>query len=115
MPLSVPSADELKAIARANHIELRPDELAALENMIPAQIENLDQIDAQLATPSDSVTRYRDRIVGSRPYPKDDPFNAIVARCSVKGASSGPLKGKRVGVKDSVCVAGIPASGGSAG
>src|SRR5262249_11135779 len=34
-------------------------------------------------------------------------------RCSVRGASSGLLKGKRVGVKDSVCVAGIPASGGS--
>ena len=59
------------------------------------------------------MTRYRDRKAGVRPSPKDDPLNAIVTRCSVKGAASGPLKGKRVGVKDSVCVAGIPASGGS--
>lgn len=113
MALPVPSAAELKAIARANHIELRPEELAALEDMMPAQMAILDQIDAEAATPNDSVTRYRERKAGARPSPKDDPFNAIVTRCSVKGASSGPLKGKRIGVKDSVSVAGIPASGGS--
>jgi amidase len=113
MALLVPSADELKAIARANHIELRSDELAALEAMMPAQMDILDQIDAQVAPQCDSVTRYRERRVGSRPSPKDDPFNAIVMRCSVKGALSGALKGKRIGVKDSVSVAGIPASGGS--
>src|SRR5713101_4590908 len=113
MALPVPSAEELKAIARANHIELRQDEVDVLESMMPAQMAILDQIDALAATPSDSVTRYRDRKAGARPSPQDDPLNAIVTRCSVKGASSGPLKGKRVGVKDSVSVAGIPASGGS--
>src|SRR6266852_216523 len=113
MALPVPSAEELKAIARDNHIELTPDELDALESMMPAQMAILDQIDALAATPNESVTRYRDRKAGVRPSPKDDPLNAIVTRCSVKGASSGPLKGKRVGVKDSVSVAGIPASGGS--
>jgi amidase len=113
MALPVPSAEELKAIARANHIELTPEELAALERMMPEQMAILDQIDAEIATPNDSVTRYRDRVAGARPSRKDDPFNAIVTRCSVKGASSGPLKGKRIGVKDSVSVAGIPASGGS--
>jgi amidase len=113
MALSVPTAEELKAIARANHIELTSEEVAALESMMPAQMAILDQIDAEVATPVDSVTRYRDRKVGSRPTSKDDPLNAIVTRCSVRGAASGPLKGKRIGVKDSVSVAGIPASGGS--
>ena len=106
MALPVPSAEELKKIARENHIELRPEELDALESMMPAQMAILDQIDALAATPSESVARYRDRKAGTRPSPKDDPLNAIVTRCSVKGASSGPLKGKRVAVKDSVSVAG---------
>ena len=113
MALPVPSAEELKKIARENHIELRADELDALESMMPAQMAILDQIDALAATPNESVTRYRDRKAGVRPSPKDDPLNAIVTRCNVKGASSGLLKGKRVAVKDSVSVAGIPASGGS--
>ena len=34
-------------------------------------------------------------------------------KISVKGAASGKLKGKRIGVKDSVAVAGIPICGGS--
>jgi amidase len=113
MAFQTPSADELKRIARANHIELTAAELTALEHMMPGQMKILEQLDALAPTPQDSVTRYRDRKAGVRPSPKDDPLNAIVTRCSVKGAVSGPLKGKRVGVKDSVCVAGIPASGGS--
>jgi amidase len=113
MAFEVPSAEELKRIARANHIELTAGEVAALERMMPAQMAILEQIDAIAEAPQDSATRYRDRKAGERPSAKDDPLNAIVTRCVVKGAANGPLKGKRVGVKDSVCVAGIPASGGS--
>src|SRR5208337_4050553 len=113
MAFQVPGAEELKRIARANHIELTARELAALESMMPGQIAILERIDAIAVEPQDSVTRYRDRQAGVRPSPKDDPLNAIVTRCAVKGAAAGPLRGKRVGVKDSVCVAGIPASGGS--
>jgi amidase len=113
MAFQLPSAEELRRIARANHLELTAGELAAIEAMIPGQMAILEQIDAIASAPQESVTRYRDRTVGVRPSPKDDPLNAIVTRCSVKGAAGGLLKGKRVGVKDSVCVAGIPASGGS--
>jgi amidase len=113
MAFEVPSADELKRIARANHIELTAEELAALQGMMPGQMEIIEELSTLTEAPQDSVTRYRDRKADVRPAPKDDPLNAIVTRCSVKGAASGPLKGKRVGVKDSVCVAGIPASGGS--
>jgi amidase len=113
MAFEAPTAEEVKRIARDHHLDLTADELAALQGMMRGQMALIEQIDA-LATPTqDSVTRYRDRKVGERPSPKDDPLNAIVTRCSVKGAASGPLKGKRVGVKDSVSVAGIPASGGS--
>jgi amidase len=113
MGFEAPTAEELKRIARNNHIELTPAELAALQGMMLGQMAIIEQIDAITTTPQGSASRYRDRKVGERPSPKDDPLNAIVVRCSVKGAPSGPLKGKRVGVKDSVCVAGIPASGGS--
>ena len=113
MAFEVPTAEELKRIARANHIELTSEELAALQGMMPGQMAIFEKIDAIDIAPQESVTRYRDRKAGVRPSPKDDPLNAIVTRCVVKGAASGPLKGKRVGVKDSVCVAGIPASGGS--
>jgi len=51
MAFQVPSADELKRIARANHIELTAGELAALESMMPGQMAILEQIDALAIAP----------------------------------------------------------------
>lgn len=50
---------------------------------------------------------------GYRPSREDNPYNAWHWRTDIKGASSGPLNGVRIGVKDSFCVAGIPMTGGS--
>ena len=52
--------------------------------------------------------KYRDRDPGVRPSRQEDPFNAIVRRCTLKGAASGKLAGKRFGLKNNICVAGMP-------
>ncbi|HEY3240034.1 MAG TPA: amidase family protein [Acidimicrobiia bacterium] len=50
----------------------------------------------------------------STPADRDsDPLNAVRRWCQVLGRSTGPLAGRRVGVKDSISVAGIPMSCGS--
>jgi amidase len=55
-------------------------------------------------------------------YPREDvrapgleenPFNAWYWKCSIKGKADGPLRGKRVVVKDNICVAGVPMMNGS--
>lgn len=51
---------------------------------------------------------------GRRPRDGEDPYNAVVRWCSVRPErAEGPLAGWRVGVKDSVAVAGIPLTCGS--
>jgi amidase len=115
MALKSPDRNEINRIASLNKLELSADELDALERIIPAQLNVLERLDAITAEPRmDSGARYPDRTVLGRPDEKNDPLNAIVMRCIVKGASAGKLKGMRIGLKDSVCVAGIPATGGSA-
>jgi amidase len=57
--------------------------------------------------------KYTERERGRRPQPAGDPLNAILRRCSIKGARSGKLAGKRVGIKDCFAVAGIPMTCGS--
>lgn len=114
MALTAPTLEQIKRIAEHNHLRLSADELNTLGAIMRAQIEVLERIDATTPAPLDSSARYPDRKVLSKPDRKEDPLNAIVMRCIVKGASSGKLKGKRIGLKDSVCVAGIPATGGSA-
>lgn len=113
MALIPPTENEVREFARVHRLELTDGEARSLSGMIGTLVPAFDSIDALPAPKNESVTRYRDRQAGERPSRADDPLNAIVRRCRVRGAASGKLAGKRIGLKDSVCVAGIPASGGS--
>jgi amidase len=106
MALRRPSVEDLQRLAAANHFELSPEEVDAYQALLPdmfAALDALDQAPGQLPP-----LTYRERDPGNRPGRQEDPLNAIVRRCSVKGATSGKLAGKRIGVKDNVCIAGVP-------
>lgn len=49
----------------------------------------------------------------SFPKKKDNPHNAWYVRTSLKGAASGPLKGRTVAIKDVIYVAGVPMMNGA--
>ena len=106
MALRKPTGDDLRRLAEANNFELSVEEVEAFQSMMPGMFASLDELDQK---PSNlPAIAYRDRDPGTRPSPQDDPLNAIVRRCSVKGALSGKLAGKRLGIKDNVCIAGVP-------
>ena len=113
MAIEQPRKEDLKRIANENHFQLSDAEADAIGAMLPPIIAFLDRIDQTLIEPSPSVQRYRERDAGRHPTRAEDPLNAVVRKICVKGAASGKLKGKRIGVKDSVSIAGIPISGGS--
>ncbi len=113
MSIEPPKKEDLKRIANDSYFELSDSEADAIVATLPPIIAFLDRIDQMPIEHSPSVQRYRDRDAGRRPTPQEDPLNAVVRKIRVTGASSGKLKGKRIGVKDSVSVAGIPISGGS--
>lgn len=113
MSVKPPTAEEIRELARESHMELSASELDALVRAVGAQIPVLERVDTLAADIPPSVTRYPKRDAGAPMNRKDDPLNAVVRKCHIAGAPSGKLKGKRVGLKDSVCVAGIPVSGGS--
>ena len=73
-----------------------------------ASYERLDQ----LVEPAPEV-RYP-RSGGYRPEPEENPLNAWYWRCGIKAAQEGPLSGKRIAMKDNVCVAGVPMMNGTA-
>ena len=50
---------------------------------------------------------------GRRARPEENPYNAWYWLTDIKGASSGPLAGERVGIKDTVSVAGVPMMNGA--
>lgn len=111
MPVRPPSPDELMAAARAHHFEPSDDELKAYARYIEKSLAAFDRLD-QLIEPKLPVAY--PRATGYRPGPEENPYGAWTWKCSISGATEGPLSGKRVAVKDNVAIAGTPMMNGSA-
>jgi len=106
MALRRPSAEDLRRLAAAHHFEVTSEEVDAYLSLLPDIFASLE-VFAQAPSNLPPIT-YRDRDPGRRPSRQEDPLNAIVRRCSVKGAKTGKLAGKKIGIKDNVCIAGVP-------
>jgi amidase len=53
------------------------------------------------------------RTPGTRPSPSENPLGAWAVKSEVRGAPYGPLAGKRIVLKDNICLAGVPMMNGS--
>lgn len=106
MAIRLPTGEDLQRLARANYFELSQEELSVFQELLPDLFANYDKLE-QTPAPYEPL-KYRDRDPGYRPSREEDPFNAILRRYSLKGASSGKLAGKRIGLKNNICVAGLP-------
>src|SRR5579875_2732466 len=48
------------------------------------------------------------RTPGRRPLPEENPYNAWYVKVEIQGAPSGKLAGKKIALKDNICLAGVP-------
>ena len=110
MALEGPSLETLAELAARYGLELSREDLVFYGRLIEATLPSLRRLD-QLPEPRPPV-RYP-RTPGWRPGPDENPLNAWYWRCSIEGAREGPLAGKRVAIKDSACVAGVPMMNGA--
>jgi len=106
--LRKPPLPELARIAKFYNLDLRRDDLTSFRNLMDGVLASY--VD-QFTDPTLKVKYPRD--AGFRPPASDNRLNAWYWRCSLKGAMSGPLAGKKIAIKDNVCVAGIPMMNGS--
>src|SRR3954462_5129722 len=107
--LRPPTVDDLRRAAAYDGFELGP-EAEAFAGFAAGLLRLLDEVEdlPELQLP----VRYP-RDPGRRPTPEEDPVNAFVRICEIRGSESGALAGKRVAVKDSIAVAGGPLTNGS--
>ena len=110
MTLRRPSNADLYEIGERYHLNLTEDELDVMAELVGAVMDGYDELE-QYPDPTREVIPAV-RVPGARPSPEQDPCNGVVLTCSVKtaGAAKGPLAGKSIGIKDTVCIAGIPMS-----
>src|SRR5690606_28239957 len=104
------SPRELRRLARDLGFPI--DEATACE-YVELLAGNLAAYDVLAALPDELPPVRHPRTPGARPPPEENPLNAWYVRTRIAGAADGPLAGKRVAVKDNVCVAGVPMMNGS--
>lgn len=106
----VPSEQEIARHARDVGLSLDGDDLRLLSQWLQQGLDALEELED---IPEDSVPlAHPHRDPGRRPEPGEDPYNAFVRFCEVRGAESGRLAGKRIAVKDCIAVAGVPQTDG---
>ncbi|HEV7535693.1 MAG TPA: amidase [Acidimicrobiia bacterium] len=112
MPVDPPTIGQLAEIAESFGLALSDEDLASFRGLILPLLGAYEVVEG-MAEPTPLAPKYA-RTAGYRPDPSDNPYNAWYWRCEIAGAADGPLAGKRVAVKDNVCVAGVPMMNGSA-
>jgi len=105
-----PNIEQLKKIAEGFELRLDEEEARSYVGLIEGTLASHRRLD-QLTEPQLPV-KYP-RAGGYRPEPEENLLNAWYWRCSIKGAEDGPLSGKRIAIKDNVCVAGVPMMNGT--
>jgi amidase len=91
---------------------LNPSDADAVSfhGLMQGQLDAYDLVDDMVA-PLPEV-KYP-RTPGVRPQPEDNPYGAWAVKTRIQGARRGKLTGKRVAIKDNVCVAGVPMMNGA--
>lgn len=110
MPVRPPSISQLLQIAGNFGMTLTPEDASSFQRLMAGSIASYNRLD-QLPEPKLPV-KYP-RTPGYRPGAEENPWNAWYWKTNIKGAQTGLLAGKKVAVKDNICVAGVPMMNGS--
>jgi amidase len=109
--VKAPTLDQLRDVAADLGMSFSEEDLAAhLAALLPniAAYNIIDRLPDELPT-----VKYP-RLPGRRPLPEENKHNAWYIKTTIEGAPSGKLKGKKVVLKDNICLAGVPMMNGAA-
>ena len=105
-----PTLEQLKHIVGKLHMSMSDREIGEYLDVLEGTMQAYDRVD-QLPDYLPEV-RYP-RTPGTRPSAAENPLGAWYVKSEVKGAPYGPLAGKRVVLKDNICLAGVPMMNGA--
>ena len=110
MPVRPPTVRQLQEIAGSFGMTLTSEDAASFRGLMLGSIASYDRLD-ELSEPKLPV-KYP-RAAGYRPGAEENPWNAWYWKTDIHGTDSGVLAGKKVAIKDNICVAGVPMMNGS--
>jgi amidase len=105
-----PTLEQMHDIVSSLHMSMSQGEVAEYLDVLEGTFKAYDRLN-QLPDYLPPV-RYP-RTPGYRPGANENPLNAWAVKTEVRGATHGPLAGKRVVLKDNICLAGVPMMNGA--
>ena len=105
-----PTVDQLRESAEELGMSPSADYLEAVSRIVGPLVEAYQALDS---IPDNFPEVRYPRTPGYRPQGEENPHNAWYMKTSIKGAEGGKLAGRRVAIKDNVCVAGVPMMNGA--
>ena len=110
MAIKRPSLTEMRELAERLQFSMTDGELERYLEIMEPYLKGYGRLDAL----PDFLPQVRyPRAPGYRPGADENLLNAWYYKTEIQGAGSGPLAGRRIAVKDTVCVAGVPMMCGS--
>ncbi|HVO16886.1 MAG TPA: amidase, partial [Alphaproteobacteria bacterium] len=110
MAFALPTAVQLKDIAAELGIPTDDAYIAAVRAYMAPFVDAYELVGH---IPSELPDVKYPRTPGYRPEGEENNYAAWIVKTSIKGAARGPLKGKKVAIKDTVCIAGVPLANGT--
>ena len=111
MSIKSPTPAQLRTVADDLGLSLSDDDVAEFGGMMAATLRDYY---APLDALPDNVPEITyPRTPGHRPDADEDPLHAWYVKSTVTGAAGGKLAGKRVVLKDNICLAGVPMMNGA--
>jgi amidase len=112
MAVRLPTLEQIDNLAADFGLVLTPDEIEAFQQAFKGPLASYSKLD-ELVPPA--LGPIPPRSPGYRPQPSENPYGAWYWKTDIKKAGSeGLLSGKKVAIKDNICVAGVPLMNGSA-
>lgn len=110
MSIRRPTLAQMRSMADRFGMSLSDEDLAEYTEIIEPYMQAYDRLDAM----PDNLPEVRyPRSPGYFPGPTENPLNAWYVKTEVRGAPDGKLRGKRIALKDTICLAGVPMMNGS--
>lgn len=110
MTIKRPSPSQMREMADRFGMDMTDAELAEFAGLMEPYMQAYDRLDA--APGNLPPVRYP-RSPGRFPDAAENPLNAWYVKTEIQGAPDGPLRGKKIALKDTVCLAGVPMMNGS--
>lgn len=110
MTIKRPTLAQMRIMAERFGMSLSDKDLSEYTEIIEPYMQAYDRLDAM----PDNLPEVRyPRSPGRFPDPSENPLNAWYVKTEVRGAPDGKLRGKRIALKDTICLAGVPMMNGS--